>query len=72
MARAYRFQSPVGLVWVRPQPGTDRYRLGIETEPIGSYHSPEAAADDVANRASGWRPLDLLLMGPCRATSRDG
>ena len=60
MARQYYYKTSVGTVWIRPQPDTDRFHLGIGDGPLGSYHSPEAAADDVYTQHTGWRPLDRL------------
>jgi hypothetical protein len=54
----YRFRSPVGTLWIKPQRNSDRFWLGINDERVGSYHSPEAAADDVYTQHTGWRPWD--------------
>jgi hypothetical protein len=56
----YHYRTSVGTVWIKPQPGTDRYWLGIEAERLGSYQSPGSAADDVYTGSSGWPPLDRL------------
>lgn len=58
------YRTPIGTFWIRPQAG-GRWVLGIEDEALGSYHSPEAAASDVADRATGWSEWDdsRVMMG---------
>lgn len=53
----YCFRSSVGLFWIRRRGG--RFILGIEEEPLGSYQSPVAAADDVYTRATGHGAWDV-------------
>lgn len=65
----YWCRTAVGIFWIRPQPGyPDRVWLGIdEVGPLGSYHSPEAAADDFAGGHTGWHEWDSIAhtsLGP--------
>lgn len=48
----YVFCSPVGTFWIEPR-HDGRWTLGVNDMALGSYHSPESAADDVACQATG-------------------
>jgi len=50
------FRNPAGLFSIRPQQG--RWGLWIGDELLGSYHRPEAAADDVYTQHTGWDAWD--------------
>jgi hypothetical protein len=52
----WRYQTPVGTFWIRPRGRV--FVLGIGDEDLGSYHSPQAAADDVFTRVTGYDPWD--------------
>lgn len=64
MQRAYHKHTAVGTFWIRPH---DFGRWGLfiekdgETELLGSYHSPEAAADDVYTQHTGWDTWDIPI-----------
>jgi hypothetical protein len=60
MLKQFYFKTSAGTIWIRPQPKTDRYWLGIDDQRLGTYYSPSAAADDVYTRHTGWQPLDAL------------
>jgi hypothetical protein len=60
VATVFHYVSPVGVLWIKPQPGTDRVALGIDEEPLGSYHTPQAAADDVYTQHTGSHAWDSL------------
>lgn len=56
---AYFFPTDVGTFWIRPDPAfPGRVCLGVDEEAIGSYPSPEAAADDFRGRHTGWPAWD--------------
>jgi hypothetical protein len=63
LTREYYWRSPVGMFWIRPQPGhPGRYSLGNAIEgALGSYRSAEAAADDFAGGHTGWKDWDLIF-----------
>ncbi|AHG92873.1 hypothetical protein J421_5356 (plasmid) [Gemmatirosa kalamazoonensis] len=62
MTTIWHYRTPVGVFWIRPQPNSDgRWWLGVGDEmPLGSYHSPEAAASDMGDQVTGWSDWDLL------------
>jgi hypothetical protein len=43
----YQYTTPAGTVSLIPESG-GRYKVMFGDENLGSYHSPEAAADDVS------------------------
>lgn len=43
----YQFYTPHGVVGLIPE-ANGRYKVMFDEENLGSYHSPEAAADDVS------------------------
>ncbi|MER3352353.1 MAG: hypothetical protein RLQ73_00085 [Hoeflea sp. D1-CHI-28] len=43
----YQFYTPHGTVSILPEPA-GRWKVMFNEEHLGSYHSPEAAADDVS------------------------
>lgn len=43
----YRHETPCGTVFLVPEEN-GRYKVVFKDEDLGSYHSPEAAADDVS------------------------
>lgn len=43
----YKYQTRRGVVKLWPEPN-GRYQVVYDDEGLGSYHSPEAAADDVS------------------------
>lgn len=58
----YHCKTKAGVFWIAPQPGTlGRFSLGINDLPLGSYHTPEAAADEVHCHATGWGDWDILV-----------
>ena len=62
----FYYNSPVGTFWIKPR-SDGRHILGIGDEALGSYHSPAAAADDVARHVTGhypWDSLDGTTEGP--------
>jgi hypothetical protein len=57
----YHYKSLVGTFWICPEPNNpSRYLLGIDDTALGSYHSSEAAADDVYTQSTGWSDWDML------------
>lgn len=44
--RGYRYQTRRGYVYILPKHG--RWQVVYDGDGLGSYHSPHAAADDVA------------------------
>jgi hypothetical protein len=57
----YFYKSRVGVFEISPQvsvPG--RYALLLKGEFLGSYHSPQAAADDVYTQHTGDHDWDSL------------
>lgn len=57
----YHCKTKAGVFWIAPQPGSPgRFWLGIGDVPLGSYHTPEAAADDVHCQSTGWNEWDML------------
>lgn len=52
------YNSPIGLMMIRPKEG--RYLLWIKNELCGSYSSPAKAADDVASFTTGCFEWDHL------------
>jgi len=58
--RNYYFRSEVGIFSIRPQDGVAaRFLLSIGDEPLGSYRSPQAAADDVYGGVTGHYAWDV-------------
>lgn len=43
----YQYATNAGIVGLLPEPG-GRYKVMFQEENLGSYHSPDAAADDVS------------------------
>ena len=43
----YQYRTRAGIVSLIPEPG-GRYKVMFGDDNLGSYHSPEAAADDVS------------------------
>lgn len=57
----YHYRSPVGVLWIARDPHHQaQVWLGMNETPLGSYSSPEAAAEAVRASRSGWHPLDEL------------
>ena len=58
----YHFKTPVGILWIRPQPDSGgRVWLGIDDNmPIGSYHSARSAAEEVRSQTTGISQWDML------------
>ncbi len=59
---AFLFRSPVGVFVIREKAG--RWQLWIDDGLLGSYHSPEAAADDVRAHVTGWPEWDERRASP--------
>jgi hypothetical protein len=57
MMKAYQYNSPIGTFEIR-QIGHLRYELWIEDEMLGSYESPESAAEDVATFNTDYNEWD--------------
>jgi len=56
---SYHFQTEIGTFWIRPHFGsTGMVQLGVDRTPIGSFRSPQAAADDFRERRTGWYEWD--------------
>lgn len=53
----WKYQSKKGVFWIKKNPD-GRYALGVESECLGNYHSPQAAADDVFCCVTGYAPWD--------------
>jgi hypothetical protein len=53
----WAYRTPVGMFWIKPR-DDGRYVLGIGDDALGSYHSPMAAADDVASHVTGYYEWD--------------
>jgi len=53
----FAYRSPFGVFVIRPHQG--RWGLWCEDELYGSYHSPQAAADDVYMQATGHDEWDM-------------
>jgi hypothetical protein len=58
----YHFKTPVGILWIRPQPHSGgRVWLGMNDDmPVGSYHSPKSAAEEVRSQTTGIHEWDAL------------
>jgi len=60
-ARAYYKRTEVGTFWIRSD-HANKWTLAIDdggnTEVLGSYNSPEVAADDVCTQHTGWDDWD--------------
>ncbi len=57
----YTYRTRVGTFCIRPQPNSPgRWWLCIGDDALGSYHSPEAAADDVYTQSTGHFEWDSL------------
>jgi len=54
------YKSRQGTFWIKRRED-GRFLLGIDEEALGSYHRPEAAADDVYNCATGHYAWDAQL-----------
>ncbi|MDZ4088761.1 MAG: hypothetical protein U1E69_18375 [Tabrizicola sp.] len=61
---AYHHTTHLGTISLIPE-SQGRYKVMISDENMGSYHSPQAAADDVANDHLGTTPwnVDLSTLG---------
>ena len=58
----WRFQTRLGTLCIRPSRMSDgSWELCLADDVIGTYPSPEAAAQDVAKKATGDRQLDQSL-----------
>ncbi|NJK58869.1 MAG: hypothetical protein HC939_24290 [Pleurocapsa sp. SU_5_0] len=55
MSWSYKIKS--GTFWISPQ-SNGRYLLSINNQALGSYHSPQSAADDVYQCATGYDAWD--------------
>ena len=71
-----RLATPVGVLWIRPQPGKpSRFHLGLDETVFGPCHSTATAtatatafaADDVNVHSTGATAIDSLPAGslPC-------
>jgi hypothetical protein len=62
MQRVYYKHTAVGTFWIRPD-NVHGWSLFIDedgnVELLGSYSSPEAAADDVYTQHTGWNEWDI-------------
>jgi hypothetical protein len=60
--RVFYKHTSVGTFWIRPE-NMHGWSLfidcGGDTESLGSYSSPEAAADDVYTQHTGWDAWDI-------------
>ncbi len=56
----YKWTTRLGPISLIPEPN-GRYKVMIEDECMGSYHSPEAAAEDVAGDHLGSTPFNVDL-----------
>lgn len=54
----FTYLTPLGMFWIRPEPA-GRVRLGFDGEQLGTYSSPRAAVDAVAQQKTGYQPWDL-------------
>jgi hypothetical protein len=55
----YYLETPLGVIWIRPQEG-GRFWLGMGDDmPAGSYYSPASAAEDVRTKTTGILKWDL-------------
>ena len=65
----YHYKTRVGTFWIAPQPNVPgRFWLGVDDEALGSYHSAEAAADDVYSQSTGyyeWDAIEEPVTSPC-------
>ena len=53
-------ETAAGTFWIRFVPrGRGVFILGIDEVELGTYFSPETAADDVYMRRTGFEPWDL-------------
>jgi hypothetical protein len=55
----YIYRSRVGVFYIMPD-GEGRWWLGVDGERLGSFHSPQAAADDMSGQHTGYHPWDSL------------
>jgi hypothetical protein len=56
----WTFNTHVGTFWIKPNQNK-RFTLGIDYDSLGSYSSPEMAADDVFECETGFWPWDKQL-----------
>lgn len=56
----WTYKTDVGRFWIK-QERDNRFTLGINDNALGSYISPEQAADDVYMCATGHWPWDKKL-----------
>ncbi len=55
------YKTRVGTFHIRPDAyNRHRWSLWIDDENLGSYDSPDAAADDVYTQHTGWNEWDSL------------
>ena len=56
----YHYKTKFGTFWIRPDPDVSgQFRLYIGRTWIGSYFSPESAAEDVYTKTTGFDEWDL-------------
>ena len=55
--KMWKYQSKKGVLWIKKN-RDGRYDLGVESECLGSYNSPQSAADDVFCCVTGYGPWD--------------
>jgi len=59
-AMFYHYKTKFGTFWIRPDPDVSgQFRLYIGRTWIGSYFSPESAAEDVYTKTTGFDEWDL-------------
>ncbi len=58
----FRYQTAFGTFWIKPHPNRpDQYLLGFDDIPVGTYATPEEAAQDVYAQNTGWERWDTLM-----------
>ena len=56
----WTYKTDVGTFWIQPN-SNGRFTLGIDNDALGSFSTPEGAADDVYMCATGYYPWDKKL-----------
>jgi hypothetical protein len=56
----YYFKASVGNFQIKQQSSSERWGLYLGDELLGTYHSPQAAADDVFMQATGDYSWDTI------------
>lgn len=56
----WKYESPIGNMYILIHPGTSRYTVKFNNQYFGSYSTPQKAAGDVACFCIGYDDWDSL------------